>query len=70
MFQSQYRPNIDVDYDSNDDQGSDFPAASDLNIDKSHGLTDKELQMFRKLFSYRNFEELEQALIRADTKKI
>ena len=50
-----------------DGQGSDSSATSDSIIDESHGLTDKELQIFKKLFSYKNPEELEQTLIRADT---
>ena len=33
------------------------------------GLTDKELQMFRKLFGHKNPEELEQAIVRTDTKE-
>ena len=51
----------------NDSQRPDSPATSDSGIDESHDLTDKELQMFKKLFSYKNPEELEEALIGADT---
>ena len=50
-----------------DGQRSDSSATSDSIIDESHGLTDKELKIFKKLFSYKNPEELEQTLIRADT---
>ena len=53
----------------NDSQRPDSPATSDSGIDESHDLTDKELQMFKKLFSYKNPEELEEALIGADTEK-
>ena len=45
------------------------PATSDSSIDECHGLPDKELQILKKLFSYKNPEELEQALMRADTKE-
>ena len=52
-----------------DGQRPDLPATSDSSIDESHCLTDKELQMFEKLFSCKNREELEQALMRADTEE-
>ena len=52
-----------------DGQRPDLPATSDSSIDESHCLTDKELQMFEKLFSCKNPEELEQALMRADTEE-
>ena len=52
-----------------DGQRPDSPATSDSSIDESHGLTDKELQIFRKLFSYKNPEELEQALMSSDTEE-
>ena len=38
-------------------------------IDESHGLTGKELQMFKKLFSYKNPGKLEEALIRVDVEE-
>ena len=38
-------------------------------IDESHGLTGKELQMFKKLFSYKNPGKLEEALIRVNAKE-
>ena len=53
----------------NDSQRPDSPATSDSGIDESHDLTDKELQMFKKNFSYKSPEELEEALIGADTEK-
>ena len=45
---------------------SDFFKIDDFN---THGLTDKELQIFRKSFGYENPEELEQALMKADTEE-
>ena len=52
-----------------DGQRPDSPATSDSSIDEYHDLTDKELQMFKKLSSYKNSEELEQALVRVNTVK-
>ena len=52
-----------------DGQRPDSPATSDSSIDEYHDLTDKELQMFKKLSSYKNSEELEQALVRVNTEK-
>ena len=42
------------------------PAIPDWSIDESYGLTNKELQLFRIFFSYKNPEELVEALIRVD----
>ena len=50
-------------------QRSDSPAVPDPSIDGSYDLTDRELQMFKKVFEYNNLEELEQDLMRADTKE-
>ena len=69
VFESNDRPNIDVNYDLNDAQELDLPAAFDSDIDKSYGLTDKEIQIFKKLLSYKNPEKLEQAIMRAETKE-
>ena len=69
VFRSINRPLIDVDYDSNNDQESDLLAASDSSIYESYGLTDRELQMFKKRFAYKNPEELRQALIEATDEK-
>ena len=43
IFESKYRPEIDVDIDP----------TPDSNTFESHGLPKIELQMFRKLFSYK-----------------
>ena len=59
IFESKYRPEIDVDIDP----------APDSNTYESHVLTKKELQMFRKFFSYKNPEELMQALIETTNEK-
>ena len=69
VFRSINRPLIDADYDSNNDQESDLLAASDSSIHESYGLTDKEFQMFKKPFGYKNPEELRQALIEATDEK-
>ena len=66
MFQSIHRQLIDTDYDLDNDQESNLLATSDY---ESHGLADKELQMFRKLFSCKNPEELTQALIEGTDEK-
>ena len=47
----------------------DLPAIPGSIIDESHFLIDKELQMFKKCFSYKDPVELEEALMRADTKE-
>ena len=59
---------IKEDFDSNG-QRPDLPATSNSSIDESHDLTDKELQMFKRIFSYKNPEELEHALVRAYTEE-
>ena len=59
IFESKDRPEIDVNYDLKHDQKSDLLATSDY---ESHGLTDKQLQMFRKFFSYKNPKELRQTV--------
>ena len=59
IFESKYRPEIDVDIDP----------APDSNTYESHVLTKKELQIFRKFFSYKNLEELRQALIETTDEK-
>ena len=69
LFRSINHPFIDADYDSNNDQEPDLLAASGSNIYESYGLTDKELQMFKKLFGCKNPEELRQALIEATDEK-
>ena len=66
MFQSIHRQLIDTDYDLDNDQESNLLATSDY---ESHGLADKELQMFRKLFGCKNPEELTQALIEGTDEK-
>ena len=66
MFQSTHRQLIDTDYDLDNDQESNLLATSDY---ESHGLADKELQMFRKLFGCKNPEELTQALIEGTDEK-
>ena len=68
-FKNGIFPLIKEDFHSNS-QRPDLSATSNPSIDKSHGLADKELRMFlqlQTLFSYKNPEELEQALMRADT---
>ena len=52
-----------------DGQRLDSPATPDSSTDESHGLTGKVLQMFKKLFSYKNPGKLEEALIRVDAKE-
>ena len=69
IFESKYRPNIDVDNNLSNNQESDSFSASDPNIYESHNLTDRELQMFRRFFGYGNPEELKYALIGANSKK-
>ena len=66
IFESKYRPEIDIDNDLRDDQKWNLHAAFRY---ESHGLTNKELQMFRKSFSYKNPVELRQAFIEATGKK-
>ena len=61
IFQSKYRPEIDVDNDLRDDQESNLHVESDS---ESYGLTDKELQMFKNVFRYQNPEKLRQTLIK------
>ena len=55
IFESNYRPDIDVDIDP----------TPDSNTYKSNGLTDKELQMFRRLFGYKNPLKLRQPFVEA-----
>ena len=43
-----------------DDERPDSPGTSDSSINKSHGLTDKKLQMFKERFSQKKIEELNQ----------
>ena len=45
IFESRYRPEIDVDI---------IDPTPDSNIYESHGLTKKEMQMFIKVFAYKN----------------
>ena len=66
IFDSKYCPEIDVDNDLRDDQESNLHAASDYG---SYGLSDKELQMFEKIFGYQNSEESRQTLIEAADEK-
>ena len=61
IFESKYRPNIDVDNNLSNNQESDSFSASDPKIYESHNLTDRELQMFRRFFGYGNPEELKYA---------
>ena len=68
-FWSINHPLIDADYNSNNDQKSNLLAASDSNIYGSCGLTGKELQMFKKIFGYKNPGELREALIEATDEK-
>ena len=58
-FESKYHPKIDVDID----------LTPDSNTYESHGLTKKELQMFRKFFSHKKPKELRQALIETTDEK-
>ena len=80
VFVTPQRPDVEVSSESStdDEDGSIFASLrevtprsviSDFNINdfNTHGLTDKELQIFRKRFGYENTEELEQALMKADT---
>ena len=69
VFRSINHPLIDADYNSNNDQKSNLLTASDSNIYESYGLTGKELQMFKKLFGYKNPGELREALIGATDEK-
>ena len=55
IFESKYRLDIDVDIDPTPDSYT----------YKSHGLTDKELQMFRKLFGYKKPLKSRKALTEA-----
>ena len=67
IFESKYRPEIDVDNDLIDDPESNLNAASDYGY---YGLTDKKLQMFKKLFGYQKPEWLRQTLIEATDENI
>ena len=80
VFVTPQRPDVEVSSESStdDEDGSIFASLrevtprsviSDFHINdfNTHGLTDKELQIFRKRFGYENTEELEQALMKADT---
>ena len=82
VFVTPQRPDVEVSSESStdDEDGSIFASPrevtprsviSDFNINdfSTHGLTDKELQIFRKRFGYENPEELEQALMKADTEE-
>ena len=53
IFESEYRSETDVNID----------LTPDSNTFESHGLTEKELKMFKKLFGYKNPMELRQTLI-------
>ena len=55
IFESKYCLDIDVDINP----------TPDSNTYKSHGLTDKELQMFRRIVGYENPLKLRQALTEA-----
>ena len=59
IFRDKYRPEIDVHNDP----------TPDWNIYEPYHLTDRELQMFKKRFSYKNPEELSQALIKANNEE-
>ena len=59
IFESKHCPEIDVDIDT----------TLDSNTYESHGLTKKELQMFKKRFNYKNSEELRQTLIETTGEK-
>ena len=67
IFESKYRPEIDVDDYLIDDPESNLNSASDYGY---YGLTDKKLQMFKKLFGYQNPELLRQTLIEATDENI
>ena len=64
-FKNEIFPFIRKDFHS-DGQRPDSSATSESSLDESHCLTDKELQMFRKRFGYKNPEELGQALMKKD----
>ena len=66
ISESKHRPEIDVHNDLRDDQESNLHSASDY---ECYGLTDKQLQIFRTFFGYRNLEELRQTLIEATDEK-
>ena len=51
---------VDQSSDSSNDQESDLFAASDSKVYKSYGLTDKELQVLKNIFGYKNPEGLRQ----------
>ena len=57
IFEYEGRPKIDVDYDLDTDDSD------------TYNLTDKELQMFKKLFKYNNPNKLRDALMDADEEK-
>ena len=59
IFEIKHCPEIDVDIDT----------TLDSNTYESHGLTKKELQMFKKRFNYKNSEELRQTLIETTDEK-
>ena len=59
IFESKQHPEINVDIDP----------TPDSNTYESHGLTKKELETFRKLFSYKNPEELRQTLVETTDEK-
>ena len=59
IFESKYRPKIDVDINP----------TPNSNTYESLGLAKTELQMFRKLFSQKNPEDLLLALIETTDKK-
>ena len=67
IFESKYRPEIDVDDYLIDDPESNLNSASDYGY---YGLTDKKLQMFKKLFGYQNPELLRHTLIEATDENI
>ena len=52
-----------------DGQRSDSPATSDPSTDESYGLTERDLQMLKRLFKYNNDEEWKEDLMRADTEE-
>ena len=64
-FKNEIFPLIREDFHS-DGQRPDSSATSESSLDESHCVTDKELQMFRKHFGYKNLEELGQALMKKD----
>ena len=53
IFESEYRSEIDVNID----------LTPDSNTFESHGLTEKQLKMFKKRFGYKNPMEMRQTLI-------